>query len=105
MNNQNKYRSANIILQSILEVIIRSEDTVCDSKLFHKGILKSHLIQQAHLKTTTADKYLSKMEQAGYIQILSDNWGERDLIVYSVTEKGRQRYDWFVQINAELETD
>lgn len=103
MNNQNKYRSANIILQSILEAIIRSEDS--DSTQFRKGILKSHLIQEVHLKTTTADKYLSKMEQAGYIQILSDSWGERDLIVYSVTEKGRQRYDWFVQINAELETD
>lgn len=101
MSNQNKYRNANLIIQSILETIIRSEDTIENS--FRKGILKSHLIQEVHLKSTTAEKYLTKMEQADYISVSSDNWGERDLIVYSVTDKGRKRYEWFVQINAELE--
>ena len=103
MNTQNKYRSANLILQSILEVIIKAEDT--DSEHFRKGILKSHLIQQVHLKSTTADKYLSKMEQANYITAQNDTWGERDIIVYAITEKGRERYKWFVQINTELEIE
>lgn len=101
--NNSKYRSANLILQSILEAIIKSEDT--DSNHFKKGILKSHLIQQVHLKSTTADKYLTKMQQAGYINAQQDSWGERDIIVYDITEKGRERYKWFVQINTELEIE
>lgn len=43
------------------------------------------------------------MEQAGYIISSKEPWGEREIIIYNLTEKGKERYRWFMQINAELE--
>lgn len=94
------YRSANIIIQNILEEIIAS---VGATDFYKQGILKSHLIKNCGLKTNTAEKYFSKLEKAGYITSTVDNWGEREVIVYQVTQKGRDRYEWFVKINTELE--
>jgi predicted transcriptional regulator len=94
------YRTSNIIIQDILEAILREE-----TKNLHvnQGIIKSHLIKQVGLKTATAEKYLQKMEGAQYIAAHEEPWGERSIIIYETTPKGRERYEWFVKINAEIE--
>jgi predicted transcriptional regulator len=94
------YRSANLIIQSILEVLVHADH-------YHNPpedmVVKSHLSQQVGLKASTADKYLSKMERAEYIEVKIMPWGEREVNFYKITPKGKQRYEWFVQINADLE--
>ena len=95
-----RYRSANIIILSILEVIIRTEPLERSNQ---EGILKSHLIKHCNLKSKTADKYLDKMEKAGYVLQIVQNWGKREIIVYQITEIGLERYEWFLKINTELE--
>lgn len=95
-----KYRSANLIIQTILEGILRAEYS---PNLLKEGIVKSHLIKYCGLKTTDAEKYLSKMEKAGYIQSSEESWGERTIIIYTITPLGKERYHWFTKINSELE--
>lgn len=94
-----QYRSANIIIQTILEGIIRAERE--NSVL--KGIVKHHLTKYSGLKTPTAEKYFAKLEKANYIEKHEEKWGERDIIVYTITALGRERHDWFVKINTEIE--
>ncbi|MCY3413929.1 MAG: hypothetical protein INQ03_19965 [Candidatus Heimdallarchaeota archaeon] len=91
------YRSSNMIILSILEEIIGSEYEE------QQGILKSHIIKNCQLKSTTAEKYLEKMEQAEYIMKKTVHWGERETFVYRITVKGLERYTWFFKINTELE--
>ena len=95
-----KYRTANIIIQTILEGIIQAEKNKENEK---KGIVKSHHISWSNLKTSTAEKYLSKLENAGYIDSYEEPWGERTINIYKTTQKGRERYEWFVKINIEME--
>lgn len=98
--SQTSYRSANMIILSILELTIKSnrrKDQGTD------GVLKTHIIKTCNLKSSTADKYLSKMEKAKYIESFTDYWGERELIKYRITSIGMERYSWFVKLNAELE--
>ncbi len=97
--DKKKYRTANIIIQTILEGIIRAERNRANEK---KGIVKSHLIDYCKLKTSTAEKYLSKLINAGYIDSYEEPWGERTINIYKTTEKGRERYEWFVKINTEM---
>ena len=68
----------------------------------YEGIKKTHIIKKCGLKSKTADKYLSKLENAGYIESKISYWGERGLILYQITSKGRLRYSWFVELNTEL---
>jgi len=98
--SETKYRSNNVIIQTILECILRVEK---HSASLRKGIVKSHLIKYCALKAATAEKYLKKMESAGYIISHVEPWGEREVIIYDITPKGMERYEWFVKINAELE--
>lgn len=95
-----KYRSTNVIILSILETILRADR---GHYLTKKGIIKSHLIKACNLKVSTAEKYLSKMEEAGYIESQIEPWGERQITIYQITAKGKERYEWFSQINSELE--
>lgn len=97
-----RYRTTNIIIQTILEGILRAFK---DKRNPRKGIIKSHLIEYCSLKTSTAEKYFAKMERADYIKTIEESWGERTRIIYEITPKGRERYEWFVKINAELEED
>ena len=94
-----EYRSANIIIQTILEGIIRAER---EESLLKKGIVKYHLVRYCGLKTTTAEKYCQKLENAGYIESREEPWGERVIIVYTITPLGRERHKWFVRINSEI---
>lgn len=99
MTSSTQYRSTNIIIQTILEGILRALKDKHDPR---KGIIKSHLINYSELKTSTAEKYFKKMEGAGYISSHQEPWGERVRIIYEITPKGRERYEWFVKINTEL---
>ena len=95
-----QYRSANMIIQTILEGIIKADR---EEGVLNKGIVKSHLIRFCGLKTTTAEKYLEKLENAGYIEKFEESWGERTIIIYVITELGRERHEWFLKINSEIE--
>jgi predicted transcriptional regulator len=64
--------------------------------------LKTHVIQCANLKTTTAEKYIEMLKEAGYISEKKDMWGERSVIIYEMTPLGKERYEWFMKINSEL---
>jgi predicted transcriptional regulator len=89
-----KYRPAIKIVLKILE---------CISKNQAKGrALKTHVIQCANLKTTSAEKYIKMLKDAGYIEEKRENWGEREVIVYEMTSLGRERFNWFRRINDEL---
>jgi predicted transcriptional regulator len=66
-------------------------------------MIKSHIIKLCGLKVATAEKYLEKMEKAGYIISHTQPWGERTINIVEITQKGKERYEWFVKINAELE--
>jgi len=100
MSEKSKYRTTNIIIQTILEGILRTDRNKPNQR---KGIIKSHLIKYSSLKTATAEKYLAKMEKAGYITSHEESWGERKINIYKITPIGRERYEWFVKINMELE--
>ncbi len=95
-----KYRTTNMIIQTILEGILRAHKIHPNQR---EGIVKSQLIKYCNLKTSIAEKYLMKMEQAGYITAHEEFWGERKITIYQITPKGHERYQWFVKINAELE--
>ncbi|MHA1725450.1 MAG: hypothetical protein ACTSXH_11490 [Promethearchaeota archaeon] len=84
---------------NILETLLRKKANPYD----RQGIVKSNLIKKCKLKTTTAEKYLKKMEEAGYISSHEEAWGDRTIILYKITELGKERYEWFVKINLELE--
>ena len=89
-----KYRPAIKILLRILECISRDQA---------KGrALKTHVIQCANLKTTSADKYIELLVNSGYISENKESWGQRTIIVYEMTSLGRERYEWFKRINDEL---
>ena len=100
MTPQKNYRTSNMIIQNILEGLLRKKKA---NPYEEKGIKKSNLIKYCKLKTSTAEKYLTKMESAGYIKSHEESWGERTIIIYNITELGKERYEWFVKINTELD--
>ncbi|MHA1973916.1 MAG: transcriptional regulator [Candidatus Hodarchaeales archaeon] len=100
---RSKYRSTNLIIQTILEGILRSMNKSTSGNDQGDGIIKSHLIKYSGLKTSIAEKYLDKMEKAGYIIAQERYWGKRKITVYQITEKGKERYGWFVKITAEID--
>lgn len=64
--------------------------------------MKTHLIQECGLKASTAEKYLNRLVEAGYIESHEEIWGERTRIRYLALPLGVERYSWFLRINAEL---
>lgn len=90
-----RYRSANRIIQKILECIAKKS-------MSQDRVLKTHIIQYANLKTPMAERYLNMLKRAGYITEEEGEWGERKVIYYELTDLGRKRYSWFQKINAEL---
>ncbi|MFW9906081.1 MAG: transcriptional regulator [Candidatus Thorarchaeota archaeon] len=73
------------------------------------GIEPSYISTFTSIFSTTSDiaqlfeKYLTNMENAGYIETNEEYWGERKITIYQITPKGHERFQWFVKINAELE--
>ncbi len=99
MAEKTSYRSSNEIILNILETLLRKKANPYESR----GVVKSNIIKRCKLKTATAEKYLNKMEEAGYISSSEELWGERTIMLYEITDLGKERYEWFVKINAELE--
>ena len=89
-----KYRPAIKIVLKILECIYKSQS--------RGRALKTHIIQGANLKTTSAEKYIQMLKAAGYIEEKKLDWGAREIITYELTPLGRARYEWFRTINDEL---
>ena len=89
-----KYRPAIKIILKLLECIFKSQS---------KGrALKTHIIQCANLKTTSAEKYIKMLKDAGYVEEKRVPWGAREVIIYELTPLGKSRYEWFKTINEEL---
>jgi predicted transcriptional regulator len=89
-----KYRPAIKIVLKLLECISKSQS---------KGrALKTHIIQCANLKTTSAEKYIQMLKDAGYVEEKREAWGAREVIVYELTPLGKARHEWFKTINDEL---
>ena len=91
---QSRYRSTSRIIFNILECISRRSAS--------GRALKTHIIQSANLKTPMAERYLSMLVNAGYIEEISGSWGERKVTYYKLTQLGTERYVWFSKIIAEL---
>ncbi len=89
-----RYRPAIKIVLRILECIATNQS--------RGRALKTHIIQCANLKTTSAEKYIEMLKEAGYILEKRENWGEREIIIYELTPLGKERYNWFKKINIEL---
>ncbi len=89
-----RYRPAIKIVLGILECIAARQS--------NRRALKTYIIQCANLKTTSAEKYLEMLVEAGYILEKREKWGERVVIVYELTSLGNERYNWFIKINTEL---
>ncbi len=89
-----RYRPAIKIVLKVLECIASSQPG--------GRALKTHIIQCANLKTTSAERYLEMLKEAGYILENRESWGERVVIVYELTPLGKNRYNWFKEINVEL---
>lgn len=89
-----KYRPAIKIVLKLLECIAKGQS---------KGrALKTHIIQCANLKTTSAEKYINMLKDADYVVEKRVPWGAREVIVYELTPLGKARYEWFKTINNEL---
>ncbi len=89
-----RYRPAIKIVLRILECIANNQS--------RGRALKTHVIQCANLKTTSGERYIEMLKEAGYILEKRENWGEREIIVYELTPLGKERYNWFKEINTEL---
>jgi predicted transcriptional regulator len=89
-----KYRPAIKIVLKLLECISKGQ--------LKERALKTHIIQCANLKTTSAEKYIKMLKDAGYVNEMRAAWGAREVIVYELTPLGSSRYEWFKTINDEL---
>lgn len=89
-----RYRPAIKIVLKILECIAINQS--------RGRALKTHIIQCANLKATSAERYIEMLKDAGYILENKESWGERVVIVYELTALGVERYNWFRTINKEL---
>src|SRR5512138_905651 len=82
-----RYRPAIKIVLRILECVATRQSS--------GRALKTHIIQCANLKTTSAEKYLEMRREAGYVLEKKEKWGGRVVIVYELTPLGKERYNWF----------
>jgi predicted transcriptional regulator len=94
MSSPHQYRSALMIIQLILEELIRVGDT---------GIAKTQLYTALGLKTGVGEKYLEQLQRAAYIEVNEEAFGkERIRNTVRITKKGLQRFEWFIRLGAEL---
>ena len=89
-----KYRSALIIIQSILEILIKENE----------GIVKSRIYKSIGLKTIIGDKYLEQLIVARYVTLNEEKWGkERIRQKVYITKRGLHRFQWFMKLSSELD--
>jgi predicted transcriptional regulator len=88
------YRSALMIIQLMLEEIIKTGD---------EGIVKTQLFSDLGLKTKVGEKYLEQIIKAEYATMQEEAWGkERSRQVIKITAKGENRFQWFIRLSNEL---
>jgi len=88
------YRSSLLIIQSILELLIRAG---------REGIVKTQIYADLGLKTAVGEKYIDQVEKAQYITVTEEIWGkERTRQRVLITALGRQRFEWFIKLSKEL---
>ncbi len=87
------HRDTMQIIQSILECVLKARP---------EKALKSHIIQYGNLKSSMAEIYLKKLVDAGYLTATESKWGERTIYEYAITDKGLERYKWFLKLNSEI---
>ncbi len=87
------HRDTMQIIQSILECVLKARPDTA---------LKSHIIQYCNLKSSMADIYLTKLVDAEYLALKQSKWGERTIYEYEITDKGLERYKWFLKLNSEI---
>ncbi len=87
------HRDTMQIIQSILECVLKARPD---------RALKSHIIQYCNLKSSMADGYLTKLVDAEYLAMTQSKWGERTIYEYAITDKGLERYKWFLKLNSEI---
>lgn len=91
-----KYRSALIIIQSILEQLIKAG--------MDEGIVKSRIYKSVGLKTIIGEKYLEQLVTARYITVNEEIWGkERTRHKVYITKRGLHRFQWFMKLSSELD--
>ncbi|QEE17900.2 hypothetical protein DSAG12_03738 [Promethearchaeum syntrophicum] len=91
-----KYRSALIIIQSILEQLIKAG--------MEEGIVKSTIYKSVGLKTMIGDKYLEQLITAGYVSVKEEKWGkERTRQKIYINKRGLHRFQWFMKLSSELD--
>ncbi len=91
-----KYRSALIIIQSILEQLIKAGT--------NEGIVKSRIYKSIGLKAIIGDKYLEQLMSARYISVNEEKWGkERTRQKVFITNRGLRRFQWFMKLSSELD--
>jgi predicted transcriptional regulator len=89
-----RYRSALMIIQLILEELIKIEK---------EGLVKSQLYKNIGLKTVVGEKYLEQLLGAEYVTVTEELWGkERYIHKVRITHKGIQRFQWFIRLSSEL---
>ena len=88
------------IIGIILPVLPTTPFFLVTTYSFTKGSTRFH---RWFTNIPFVQKYLSKMEAALYIKSFEELWGERIRIKYQILSLGRERYQWFVKINSELD--
>jgi len=94
-SSSRKYRSALVIIQSILEECMKGENK--------DGMVKSQIYKNLGLKTAVGEKYLELLIAAQYITMDIEVWGkERTRHRVKITSIGIQRFEWFIKLSNEL---
>ena len=94
-STKKRYRTALLIIQSILEELI---------KVGEEGVVKSQVYKEVGLKTPVGDKYVEQLIGAKYITLIEEPWGKQRIRhkIY-ITKRGIHRFKWFMQLSKELE--
>ena len=93
MSAPKSYRSSMMIIQSILEELVKFNQT---------GLIKYKIFKNLTLRTSIGEQYLTRLDQAGYLTIQQENVGKRIRYRIKITPLGIERFEWFIRITTEL---
>ena len=93
MSAPKSYRSTMMIIHSILEELVKHDQ---------EGLIKYKLFKNLSLRTSIGEKYLVRLEQAGYLTIRQEYVGKKTRYRIEITPLGIERFEWFIRITTEL---
>ena len=93
MSAPKSYRSTMMIIHSILEESMRHDQ---------EGLIKYKLFKNLSLRTSIGEKYLARLEQAGYLTVEQEYVGKKTRYRIKITPLGIERFEWFIRITTEL---